>query len=76
MAIQKNITCYNIVNDSMDCNFVNLGGIMNINDVYDKLDSLENDVDYKIATLQELVEAQSRMIKRLKDLLDGLDNRL
>lgn len=49
---------------------------MNINDVYDKLDSLENDVDNKISTLQELVEAQSRVIERLESLLDGLDNRL
>lgn len=49
---------------------------MSINDVYDKLDSLENDVDNKISTLQELVEAQSRVIERLESLLDGLDNRL
>jgi archaellum component FlaC len=49
---------------------------MNINDVYDKLDSLENDVENKISTLQELVEAQSRVIDRLESLLDGLDNRL
>jgi len=50
--------------------------MMNINDVYDKLDSLENDVDIKIDTLVELVEAQSKIIKRLEGLLDGLDNRL
>lgn len=49
---------------------------MSINDVYDKLDSLENDVDNKISTLQELVESQSRVIERLESLLDGLDNRL
>ena len=49
---------------------------MNLNDVYDKLDSLENDVENKISTLQELVEAQSRVIDRLESLLDGLDNRL
>ena len=49
---------------------------MNINDVYDKLDSLENDVENKISTLQELVEAQSRVIDRLESLIDGLDNRL
>ena len=49
---------------------------MNINDVYNKLDSLENDVENKISTLQELVEAQSRVIDRLESLLDGLDNRL
>lgn len=49
---------------------------MNINDVYDKLDSLENDVENKISTLQELVEAQSKVIDRLESLLDGLDNRL
>ena len=49
---------------------------MSINDVYDKLDSLENDVENKISTLQELVEAQSRVIDRLESLLDGLDNRL
>jgi archaellum component FlaC len=49
---------------------------MNINDVYDKLDSLENDVDNKISTLTDLVEAQSKVIERLESLLDGLDNRL
>lgn len=50
--------------------------MMNINDVYDKLDSLENDVDSKIDTLVELVEAQSKIIKRLEGLIDELDNRL
>lgn len=49
---------------------------MNIDDVYNKLDSLENDVENKISTLQELVEAQSRVIDRLESLIDGLDNRL
>jgi len=49
---------------------------MNINDVYDKLDSLENDVDNKISTLTDLVEAQNKVIERLESLLDGLDNRL
>ena len=49
---------------------------MTVNDVYDKLDSLENDVENKISTLQELVEAQSRVIDRLESLIDGLDNRL
>lgn len=50
--------------------------MMNINDVYDKLDSLENDVDSKIDTLVGLVEAQSKIIKRLEGLIDELDNRL
>ena len=49
---------------------------MNINDVYDKLDSLENDIENKITKLQDTVEAQSRIIDRLESLLDGLDNRL
>jgi len=49
---------------------------MNINDVYDKLDSLENDIENKIAKLQDTVEEQSRIIDRLESLLDGLDNRL
>ena len=49
---------------------------MNINDVYDKLDSRENDIENKIAKLQDTVEEQSRIIDRLESLLDGLDNRL
>lgn len=49
---------------------------MNINDVYNKLDSLENDIENKIEKLQDTVEAQSRIIDRLESLLDGLDNRL
>jgi len=49
---------------------------MNINDVYNKLDSLESDIENKIEKLQDTVEAQSRIIDRLESLLDGLDNRL
>ena len=49
---------------------------MNINDVYNKLDSLEIDIENKIEKLQDTVEAQSRIIDRLESLLDGLDNRL
>jgi uncharacterized coiled-coil protein SlyX len=49
---------------------------MNINDVYNKLDSLENDIENKIEKLQNTVEEQSRIIDRLESLLDGLDNRL
>lgn len=49
---------------------------MNINDVYNKLDCLESDIENKIEKLQDTVEAQSRIIDRLESLLDGLDNRL
>lgn len=49
---------------------------VNLNDVYDKLDQLEDSVVNKIEKLQETIDQQAKIIDRLESLLDGLDNRL